>query len=162
MKKYTSILLVLLSTSAIAESDVIDTRQIVTMPAPMKELFLKNMRGHMESLDRVIGALAEGSLNDAADISEIGMGMGHGKVRQCDDDKKGDNQHQHASPVTEHKGKAFGKFMPKEMKMMGMNLHISANEFSDVARTGNMGEAYKSLRNITAACVACHQSFQVK
>ena len=158
MKRYLSIFFVLLSTSVFAESETIDSRQIVTMPAPMKEAFLKNMRGHMESLDRVIAALAEGDLNSAAEISEVGMGLGRGKASQCDDK----NEHQHSPVASEHSGKAFGQFMPKEMKMMGMNLHIAANEFSDIAREGNIGDAYKSLRNISASCVACHQSFQVK
>ena len=135
------------------------------MPAPMEEIFLKNMRGHMESLDLIIAALAEGDLNDAAEIAEAGMGLGGGESRQCDDKDDGSHDHsahKHEHKPTAHKAKAFGQFMPKEMKMMGMQLHISADKFAAVAREGNVGDAYRSLRNISASCVACHRSFQVK
>ncbi len=170
MKKVVLAFLMFSMAPAMAGDVSMDTRQIVNMPEPMKEIFLKNMRGHMESLDLIIAALAEGDLNEAADIAEAGMGVGHGKVRQCDDAHEGEDHTGHEghgdespqhSPAT-HQAKAFGKFMPKEMKMMGMQLHHAANVFGDIAREGNVGDAYKALRGISASCVACHQSFQVK
>jgi len=156
MKKILVALLLLPMTLTMAGELNTDPRQAVEMPPEMKNMFLKNMRGHMESLDLIIAALAENDLTEAAAVAETGMGAGHGKKRQCDDEHAG--KHKQSS----RKEKGFGKFMPKEMKMMGMQLHIAANEFADVAREGNMGEAYKSLRHISSACVACHQSFQVK
>lgn len=158
MKKMLVALLLLPMTITMAGELTTDPRQAVEMPLEMKNMFLKNMRGHMESLDLIIAALAENDLTEAAAVAETGMGAGQGKKRQCDDEHAGKQKHEQSS----HKGKGFGKFMPKEMKMMGMQLHIAANEFADVAREGNMGEAYKSLRNISSTCVACHQSFQVK
>lgn len=158
MKKLLIALLLLPNVSTIAGELNVDSRQIVEMPEEMKSMFLKNMRGHMESLDLIIAALAKNDLSEAAAVAEAGMGAGHGKKRQCEDDHAGKHKHEQSS----HKAKGFGKFMPKEMKMMGMQLHIAANEFADVAREGDMGEAYKSLRSISATCVACHQSFQVK
>jgi len=158
MKNILLALLILPMAFASAEEVASDSRELVVMPAEIKTMFLKNMRGHMESLDLIIAALAENDLTEAAALAEATMGAGHGKKRQCEDDKHGDHQDKKAN----HQKQGFGKFMPKEMRMMGMQLHISANEFADVAREGNMGEAYKSLRNISAACVACHQSYQVK
>jgi len=158
MKKLLAALLLLPTTLTIAGEFTADTRQVVEMPPEVKSMFLKNMRGHMESLDLIIAALAENDLTEAAAVAEAGMGAGHGKKRQCEDEYAGKHKHEDSS----HKGQGFGKFMPKEMKMMGMQLHIAANEFADVAREGDIGEAYKSLRNISASCVACHQSFQVK
>jgi len=154
MKKYLFVMLLLPMTSVIAEEMTTDNRQKVEMPAQMQSVFLKGMRDHMESLDLIIAALADNNLVEAASISETSMGLGQGQKRQCDDEQA--NKHQ------KHQAKGFGQFMPKEMKMMGMQLHIAADEFSDVAREGNMGEAYKSLRNISSACVACHQSYRVK
>lgn len=157
MKNYLALLVFLLSAnSAIAAPEVADHRQLVEMPPQMQEMFLKNMRGHMEALDLVIAALAENDLSNAAEIAETTMGIGHGKVRQCEDDQA----QQHSK--TEHKKKAFGKFMPPAMKAMGMQLHIAADDFAAVARQGNGEEAYKALRQISASCVACHQAFQVK
>lgn len=154
MKKYLLALLFLPMTSVIAEEITADNRQVVDMPPQMQTMFLKGMRVHMESLNLIIAALADNDLAEAASIAETSMGAGQGQKRQCDDEQA--KKHQ------KHQAKGFGQFMPKEMKMMGMQLHIAADEFADVAREGNMGEAYKSLRNISSACVACHQSFQVK
>jgi len=154
MKKYLFALLLLPMTSVFAEEITTDNRQVVNMPSQMKSEFLKGMRGHMESLDLIIAALAENDLVEAASIAETSMGVGQGQNTQCDDEQ--------AVKHHKHQAKGFGQFMPKEMKMMGMQLHISADEFADVAREGNMGDAYKSLRNISSTCVACHQSFQVK
>jgi len=161
MSKYLLVFLLLTMTPAMAE-DVIsdDVRQVVNMPAEMREDFLKNMRGHMESLDHIIAALADSDFSRAADIAETKLGAGQGKKKQCEDEGEHTQQkHQH-SPVKNSK-KGFGQFMPQEMKKMGMQLHHAANEFANIARKGDAGDAYKSLRNISAACVACHFSFQV-
>ncbi len=160
MKKLLLALLVLPLSSVIAMEYEPDQREVVEMPSQAKIMFLKNMRGHMESLDLIIAALAENDLTEAAILAETTMGSGHGKKRQCDESSAGKQQNKQSSH--KGKGKGFGKFMPTGMKMMGMQLHIAANDFADVAREGNMGDAYKSLRNISATCVACHQSYQVK
>lgn len=153
------IMLLLASNSSLMAQENTDPRLTVEMPPQMKQMFLKNMRGHMEALNQIIAALAENNLLSAADIAESSMGVGHGKKRQCDD-----NEHKHnkGQKHSSHKGKAFGKFMPPEMKMMGMQLHASANEFAEVARQGNMNEAYKALSKVSSSCVMCHRSFQVK
>ncbi len=158
MKKSLSLLIVLLiMSSPLLAQEITDHRQMVEMPPAMKQMFLKNMRGHMESLDLIIASLAAKDLSVAADIAEGKMGVGHGKKRQCDD-----SSHQHKTDHSEHKGKGFGQFMPTDMKVMGMSLHNAANEFATVARRGDIGEAYNALRQISASCVACHQSFRVK
>ncbi|MFW5425903.1 MAG: hypothetical protein ACKE8G_03705 [Methylophagaceae bacterium] len=157
MKKQLALLsLLLLSNGAVNAQETTDHRQLVEMPPQMKEMFLKNMRGHMEALDQIIAALADNDLNAAADIAGTSMGSAAGKQRQCNETKP--QQHKQS----EHKKKPFGKFMPPAMKAMGRQLHISADEFADVARQGDMGEAYKALSQISTMCVACHQSFQVK
>ena len=166
MKKYLGLIaLTIIANSSVWAEDMSDHRQLVEMPPEMKQMFLKNMRGHMESLDQLIAALADNDLVSAADIAENTMGNGHGKKRQCDDDSDhaNSNSHQHShSEHKDHKKKGFGQFMPAEMKAMGMNLHHAANEFAIVARQGDRGEAYKALSQVSASCVACHQSFQVK
>ena len=153
-----------IANSPVLAQEMSDPRQVVEMPPEMKQMFLKNMRGHMESLDKIIAALAVEDLSGAADIAENSMGVGHGKKRQCDDANKEEHQHGHSAHKgeKEHKGKGFGQFMPTEMKSMGMGLHTAANEFATVARQGNMGEAYKALRQVSASCVACHKAFRVK
>lgn len=161
MKKQLILLsLILLSSSAVNAQETADIRQAVEMPPHMKELFLKNMRAHMESLDRVIEALAKQDLNQSANIAGKTLGLDQDEKSQCDDSDS-HQQHKHQSAV-EHKSKAFGQFMPASMKAMGMQLHIAADNFADVARQGEIGEAYKALSKISSTCVACHQAFRVK
>ena len=147
-----------IANSPVLAQEMNDPRQMIEMPPEMKQMFLKNMRGHMESLDKIIAELAVEDLSGAADIAENTMGVGHGKKRQCDETDEKEHKHDHSS----HKGKGFGQFMPAEMKAMGMGLHTAANEFATVSRQGNIGEAYKALRQVSASCVACHKSFRVK
>lgn len=159
MKKQLILLsLMLLSSAAANSQETIAPRQVVEMPPQMKELFLKNMRGHMESLDLVIEALAQKDLNQSADIAETTLGLGQSEKSQCDESDS-HQQHKHQS---NHKAKTFGQFMPASMKAMGMQLHIAADNFANVARRGDMGEAYKALSKISSTCVACHQAYQVK
>ena len=163
MKKFIYLLAILLSsnTALIAEESV-DNRHMIEMPPQTKQVFLSKMRGHMEALDQIIAALAEDDLNEAAEIAENTMGVvgtGHGKKWECDDS---DGDHAHKHNQSEHKKKGFGKLMPPEMKAMGMNLHSAADNFANVARQGDRGEAYKALRQISSSCVTCHQSFGVK
>lgn len=158
MIKYFSLLIALIvSSSMVSAQETIDSRQNVEMPLQMKQMFLKNMRGHMEALDQIIASLAAEDLSAAADIAETALGLGHGVARQCDDN---DKSHKQSAMDKNHKG--FGLFMPSEMKVMGMGLHHAANEFATVAREGNMGEAYKALRQVSASCIACHRSFRVQ
>ena len=157
MKKFTAMLALLLLATNANSVDEIDLREKVEMPPEMKEMFLKNMRSHMESLDLIIEAIATNNLNDAAVIAETTMGTGGEDKRQCDESAT--HQHQHKAG---HKKKAFGRFMPNSMKAMGMQLHVAADNFATVAREGDIAEAYKSLSKISASCVACHQSFRVQ
>ena len=166
MKKLIYLLALLLSSNAsLMAQESIDNRQMIEMPPETKQVFLSKMRGHMEALDQIIAALAENDLDDAAVIAETTMGVvgtGHGKKWECDD---GDNAHKHDQSKhdqSKHEKKGFGKLMPAEMKAMGMKLHTAADEFADVARQGDRGEAYKALRQISSSCVACHQSFGVQ
>jgi cytochrome c' len=163
MKKTTFLFAILLtSNTGLIAQESADNRQIIEMPQQTKQVFLSNMRGHMEALDQIIAALAKADLDEAAAIAETTMGVagvGQGKKWQCDDS---DGNHGHKHDQSEHKKNGFGKLMPAEMKAMGMNLHIAADNFANVARQGDRGEAYKALRQISASCVACHQSFGVK
>ena len=163
MKKIIYLLAILLSsnTASIAQ-EAVDNRHMIKMPPQTKQVFLSKMRGHMEALDQIIAAIAEDDLNEAAEIAENTMGVvgtGHGKKWECDDS---DGEHADKHDQSAHKKKGFGKLMPPEMKAMGMSLHKAADDFAEVSRQGDRGEAYKALRQISSSCVACHQSFGVK
>ena len=159
-----SIFLLPLSSLVIAEET--DSRNLVEMPPKMQQHFLANMRGHFVSLDAIIAALADEDFEKAAAIADNQLGMR--KRHQCDDvQHKGHHKgvdHKSVSKELgkdqEHKG--FGRMMPPEMKAMGMQLHQAASNFAAVAKNGNQQESLKALQKVSAACVACHQSFRVR
>ncbi len=141
-----------------------DVRQKIEMPADIQEKFLANMRGHFMTLDNILAAMAEGDLSKAADVAEIGLGMGQGKTkRQCEDDPKGMSpMHKHGQGQKHGMMMGYGQFMPVEMKAMGKQMHQASNQFTVVAREGDPQKTLSALQQVTSACVGCHQVFKVR
>lgn len=133
----TVLLILLLATPAAAEPD---PRILVELPAPMQAHMLQNMRGHLEVLDRLLLLLAEGRLDAAADLAESELGM---------------------SSLEKHGASHIAPFYPQGMQQAGTRMHHSASRFSRIAQEGDVLAAYKSLREITAACTACHAGYRV-
>jgi len=52
-----------------------DTRQTISLPVPMREHMLANMRDHLSALSEIQLALAAGRYEEAADIAEQRIGM---------------------------------------------------------------------------------------
>jgi cytochrome c553 len=80
-------------------------------------------------------------MNDAADIAENRLGM---------------------SSLPKHEASHLAKFMPKGMQMAGTNMHKAASQFALKAQEGDLLAAYKSLSNVTSACVACHSAYRIR
>ena len=68
-------------------------------------------------------------------------------------------------------GGGFGPFLPPEMRLMGLQTHLSAADFADaaeaVAASGKAdAEAYKkvlgALSEVTAMCSACHAAWRLR
>jgi hypothetical protein len=74
-----------------------DSRELVKLPEMMQQHMLGNMRDHLSALDDMLGALAEGNTDKAAEIAESRLGM---------------------SSLTMHGAAQLGKFMPKAMGEM--------------------------------------------
>lgn len=130
---------------AATESAEGDRRQLVAMPPEAQAIMRADMIDHLAALNEVIGDLAEGKLDAAAETAEtrIGrsaMGRNMGKAR----------------------GMGPGRFMPEGMRMLGWNMHDAASAFARVAREGNQAKAYGALQPVTASCVACHLSYRTR
>ena len=54
------------------------------------------------------------------------------------------------------------KLMPKEMRETGPAMPRAASRFALKAQEGEALQAYKSLSEITAACVACYTGYKIK
>ena len=122
-----------------------DTRQPVTMPAPMQEHLLANMRDHLAALGEIQTALAKGKYNLAADIAEQRIGM---------------------SSLQSHGASHMAPYMPKAMQDIGTNMHRAASRFARTAQEEAVGNdlprALGALGELTQQCVVCHASFKLK
>ena len=102
---------------------------------------MSNMRDHLAAINEILGAMAEGSLDEAADIAEDRLGM---------------------SSLGSHGASHMAKFMPEQMRQIGTSMHKAASRFALVAQEGEPLAAYKSLGEVTSACVACHAAFRIR
>jgi len=122
-----------------------DTRQPVTMPAPMQEHMLANMRDHLTAMGEIQTALAKGKYNQAADIAEQRIGM---------------------SSLQSHGASHMAPYMPKAMRDIGTDMHRAASRFARTAQEAAVGNdlprTLGTLGELTQHCVACHASFKLK
>ncbi len=122
-----------------------DTRQAVSLPAPMREHMLANMRDHLAALSEIQLELATGRYEQAADVAEQRVGM---------------------SSLERHGASHMAPYMPKAMQDIGTNMHHAASRFARTAlEAGVAGEparALGALAELTQQCVACHARFTIK
>lgn len=118
-----------------------DSRQLVKLPEMMQEHMLSNMRDHLATLNDVLHALADKDLDRAAKEAEQRLGM---------------------SSLDRHGASHMAPFMPKEMQAMGTAMHRAASRFAVTAQEGDLVTTYRALKDVTAACVACHTSYRIR
>ena len=120
-----------------------DMRQLVSIPEQSRELMRKDMLDHLSAINEIIAYMASDKLDAAADVAETRLGR---------------------SSMGKHRGTGMGpgKFMPPEMRSIGWSMHDSATEFSEVARKGDLKNAYNALQKVTGSCVACHYSYRTR
>lgn len=121
-----------------------DTRQLVKLPAMMRNHMLGNMRDHLLALSEIQQSLSEGDFEKAADIAESRLGM---------------------SSTPTHGASRMAPHMPEGMRKIGMQMHRAASQFAVTAQESAVDEDTKraigSLSNVMAQCVACHATYRV-
>lgn len=138
-----SILPVLIGALLLAQSSTADedSRQLVQFPEMMQAHMLMNMRDHLATLDEILGDMAKGRLDEAADVAESRLGM---------------------SSLETHGASHMAKFMPEDMRQTGTDMHRAASRFALKAQEGDTLAAYSALAEVTAACVACHSAYRIR
>ncbi len=131
------------STSAEKKPSDSDPRQLVSMPDQARQLMRQDMLDHLSALTEIIGYLAENNLDAAANTAETRMGK---------------------STMGKHRasGMGPGRFMPLEMRNIGWGMHGSATEFAQIAKKGDLKNAYSALQKVTGSCVACHYAYRTR
>lgn len=117
-----------------------DPRQLVRLPAQMRAHMLGNMRDHLSALHEIQVALANGKLEQAADVAESRIGM---------------------SSLTNHGGSHMAPYMPQPMQDIGTEMHHAASRFARAAHAGDLKKALTDLSTVTQQCVACHAAYRV-
>jgi len=125
-----------------------DKREFVRLPPPMQEHMLGNMRDHLETLNGIIGAIADGKYDDAAKLAEQRLGM---------------------SSLSFHDAAHLAPFMPQPMQDLGTSMHRAASRLSIVLQNAavtpsldSMREVDRSLYEVTAACTGCHAGYRIR
>jgi len=125
-----------------------DTRELVKLPPMLQQHMLANMRDHLRALDEILGDLADGDVDAAADIAEKRLGM---------------------SSLSLHGAAHLAKFMPKAMAEIGTQMHRAASRFVIVAQDAELNpgresqhRVYRALQAVTENCNACHQAYRIR
>jgi hypothetical protein len=113
-------------------------RELVELPAPMREHMLSNMRDHLLALHEIQEAIARNQEDNAAKIAEERLGL---------------------TSLKAHGAHELAKFMPEGMRAIGSEMHRSASRFvievQNAGVTDDLRPAIEALAKVTAQCVAC-------
>lgn len=114
---------------------------MVQLPEMMQRHMMSNMRDHLEAINEILLKMADGQLDQAAEIAENRLGM---------------------SSLQSHGARHMAEFMPEGMRKAGTAMHRAASRFALKAQEGEALPAYKSLAEVTSACVACHSGYRIR
>lgn len=123
-------------------------RQLVTLPGPMREEMLGNMRDHLETLNTVIGDVGDGKFEEASKLLEERLGM---------------------SSLPLHHAAEMAPFYPKPMQDAGTELHHAASRLAIVLQDASVSRTFDSMRevnarlhDVTSTCVGCHAAYRIQ
>jgi hypothetical protein len=122
-------------------SGEVDNRQLVALPEMMQQHMLSNMRDHLATINEILNHMAEGQLEQAAEVAESRLGM---------------------SSLELHGASHMSRFMPEKMRQTGTDMHRAASRFALKAQEGEPMAAYRALSEITSSCVACHSNYRIR
>ena len=140
-KSLYAVTVILLACCASTSMAVEDSRQFVELPKMMQDHMMSNMRDHLASINEILQKMKNGELDKAAEVAESRLGM---------------------SSLELHGASHMAKFMPEGMREAGTNMHRAASRFALKAQEGEVLPAYKTLAEVTAACVACHAAYRIR
>ena len=132
------ILLIFASNISIADED---SRQLVELPEMMQQHMMSNMRDHLVAINEILINMANGQLDQAAEVAESRLGM---------------------SSLKSHGASHMAKFMPEGMRQAGTSMHRAASRFALKAQEGEVLPAYNALSKVTSACVTCHSGYRIR
>ncbi|MEO1089496.1 MAG: hypothetical protein AAFX81_02600 [Pseudomonadota bacterium] len=156
-----------------------DDRLPVTLPPEMRDAFRAEMRGHMDTLDDLLMALAAGDVDEAADIAEIRMDFGHRRWTAMAEAGRTPEEIAQAKRALRQAGGpvgaggmgggGFGRYLPDDFRAMGLAMHESAQAFAMDARAverpvdaAGYARLIDSLQFVTSSCRSCHATWRLE
>jgi hypothetical protein len=125
-----------------------DPRQLVSLPGPMQEHMLANMRDHLVTLNTVIGDVAQAKFDAASKLLEERLGM---------------------SSLSLHHAAEMAPFFPEPMQNAGTSMHHAASRLAIALQDASVAQTFDSMREVnaalhevTSACVSCHTQYRVR
>ena len=125
-----------------------DSRELVSLPPMMRAHMLSNMRDHLKALNAILDSLSRGDVDAAAATAEKRLGL---------------------SSMALHGSSHLAAYMPDGMKAIGLQLHKAASRFVIVAKNAELEpdrkalhDTYAALKEITDACIACHDAYRLR
>jgi len=126
-----------------SETSITDLRSLAVLPEKQGRILREDMLDHLAVLNEINRYLSENDLQSAAEVAETGMGRSLLSKYQDQDMRP-------------------GRYMPREMREIGWELHKAASEFAKAAREGDLNKTLVAYHHITSTCVACHYSFRTR
>ena len=132
--------------AASGESD--DPRELVSLPSPMQEHMLANMRDHLATLNTVIGDIADAKFDAASKLLEERLGM---------------------SSLSLHHAAEMAPYFPQPMQDAGTSMHHAASRLAIVLQDASVAQTFNSMRQVnaalhevTSACIGCHTGYRLR
>jgi len=139
-------MIALMATSGIAQAQ--DARELVSLPPPMQEHMLGNMRDHLATLNAIIGDVGDGKFDDAAKLAEERLGM---------------------SSLGLHGAAHMAPFMPQPMRELGTAMHRAASRLAIILQDTSVSPSLETMQTVSralnevmTACTACHSSYRIR
>lgn len=113
-----------------------DQRTSLDLSPEMKQHQLTNMRSHVEAMQSIVGMLAEGEYDNAAQVAHSRLGLTDEMKKMCD------------------------MFDNVDFKKLGLAFHKSGDELGDALQTKDLNNSLRALHNTMGYCVQCHAKFR--
>ena len=144
-----------------------DNRQLLNYPPDVRAHALANMRAHLQTLADIMEAFANAKYAEAADIADTRLGMASPGATGCRPEEMKMDMKMSRMTEEDHLNHQMGLLMPEGMRVLGQNMHKSANEFAAKAReagknSNSVSAAAIALAKIPLQCVACHDSYRMQ
>ena len=171
--------------SGAAASAQHDHRTMIDIDETTQALLLKDMRGLVVSLDKLMFALSEGDFDAVARVGEIDLGFGHAKLKAMVKDGATDEQIQAMREKMRAKraaraagggtkagsgmGGGLSQKMPADFRALGQSMHMMAEDMAIAARAvegtptaADFQTVLQGVQAVTSSCIACHDTYRIR